>query len=302
MLMVLPQYKETSEAQIARQCSIVKFAQTISEEPIVLKQVLNEQVAQREIQVMHALRDIVHIPRLLDVIDSQDGQKILVMPRYNALPPKKHDLLTISKYLSQLAKILEQVHQRGYIHMDLTPSNLMLNKEDELVLIDWGLCRDADSDESHIAGTSGYVSPEVMNGDKITTAADIYSAGIVFGQWLEVYIPDCGLNYLGSKLVRQSTTTYISKKIDDHLQNQRQKMEPEWPLIIAHAADLLKSMIRAQPEQRITAEGILRHPFITSDPSVFQGQEYESVHRLHLRRTLGGKARANREPIFIYRG
>jgi serine/threonine protein kinase len=132
-------------------------------------------------------------------------------------------------------------------------------------------------------GTRGYIAPEVLAQTSTTTKCDVYSLGVILGQWLEVYFPDSGLAELGSCLLDSFTMPYIF-------------VDPKAPAIIHHALDLLQRMLTHNVDIRISCAQILEHPFITSSKSCFEGYEYSKWHSL-LRRTRHSKS----EPIIFYR-
>jgi hypothetical protein len=103
--------------------------------------------------------------------------------------------LTTNESLSVLkavAEALAVVHEHGLIHRDLKPSNLIARNEslNELVLLDFGVARDADSASlltatTALIGTPHYMAPEqASNSRDISPAADVFSAGCIFYECL----------------------------------------------------------------------------------------------------------------------
>ncbi len=84
----------------------------------------------------------------------------------------------------QVAEALEHAHQRGLIHRDVKPKNIMITKEGVVKLADMGLARAisdkeaAEAEAGRAFGTPYYISPEQIRGEKdIGPPADIYSLG-----------------------------------------------------------------------------------------------------------------------------
>jgi serine/threonine-protein kinase len=88
----------------------------------------------------------------------------------------------------QVARALDYAHFRGIIHRDIKPANIMLSKQGEVKLMDFGIARDdtlTDLTETGTGlGTPSYMSPEQILGDKLDFRSDIFSLGIVLYQMI----------------------------------------------------------------------------------------------------------------------
>ena len=88
----------------------------------------------------------------------------------------------------QIARALDYAHFRGIIHRDIKPANIMISKQGEVKLMDFGIARDdtlADLTETGTGlGTPSYMSPEQILGDKLDFRSDIFSLGIVLYQMI----------------------------------------------------------------------------------------------------------------------
>ena len=87
--------------------------------------------------------------------------------------------------LRQLAGALDYAHRQGIVHRDLKPSNVMIDREGNAFLTDFGIARSAGKDKDLtgtglMIGTPGYMAPEQARGDgQVDKAADIYSLGVL---------------------------------------------------------------------------------------------------------------------------
>jgi serine/threonine protein kinase/tetratricopeptide (TPR) repeat protein len=87
--------------------------------------------------------------------------------------------------LRQLAGALDYAHRQGIVHRDLKPSNVMIDREGNAFLTDFGIARAAGADRDltgtgFMVGTPGYMAPEQARGDGMADkAADIYSLGAI---------------------------------------------------------------------------------------------------------------------------
>jgi WD40 repeat protein/tRNA A-37 threonylcarbamoyl transferase component Bud32 len=90
-----------------------------------------------------------------------------------------------ARLVATVARAMHHAHQRGILHRDLKPGNILLDSHGEPHLADFGLARQADlagdlTQSETVLGTPHYISPEQAQGKKdLTTATDIYSLGAI---------------------------------------------------------------------------------------------------------------------------
>jgi len=98
--------------------------------------------------------------------------------------------------VAKLARVLHYAHQRGVVHRDVKPENIMLDAAGEPRIMDFGIARQplatADSDDAWgYVGTPSYMSPEQIEGDrnKVRAPSDQWSLGIVLYELLTGLLP-----------------------------------------------------------------------------------------------------------------
>jgi len=87
------------------------------------------------------------------------------------------------RWLEQAARALDRAHERGVVHRDVKPSNLLLDEHRRVHVADFGVASAAGLDSltqtGMVIGTAGYLSPEQAQGLPATPASDRYALGVV---------------------------------------------------------------------------------------------------------------------------
>jgi serine/threonine protein kinase len=80
----------------------------------------------------------------------------------------------------QLCAGLAAAHERGVLHLDLKPANVMIDARGRAVITDFGVARGAVEQATiTIAGTPGYMAPEQLAGGPLTVQTDLYALGLI---------------------------------------------------------------------------------------------------------------------------
>jgi serine/threonine protein kinase/tetratricopeptide (TPR) repeat protein len=146
------------------------------------------------------LADLEHpfIARLIDGGVTAKGNSPYLMMEYVEGAPLDEYLRTNDLPLAdrldlfrQICEAVEYAHSRLIVHRDLKPSNILITKNGTPKLLDFGIAKilDADADAGDtrtgiFAFTPNYAAPEQVRGETLTTAADVYSLGVILYEML----------------------------------------------------------------------------------------------------------------------
>ena len=121
-----------------------------------------------------------HAYIVMEFFDGGDLNK-----RLDGRPMNSEDALRI---FQQLMFALGDIHERGILHRDLKPQNLMFRADGSLAIVDFGIAKHIDAidrtGQGEIVGTPRYMSPEQVQGRALDLRTDIYSAGVLLYQML----------------------------------------------------------------------------------------------------------------------
>lgn len=174
----------------------IKFIRSELHHPPAVKQF------ERERQILASLNH-PSIAALYDGGQDEHGSPYLVMEYIEGqslIDYAREKRLTLREKLELFMRICDAVHhahQNLIIHRDLKPSNILVKGSGEVKLLDFGVARliekvepDAPATRSEFRFiTTGYASPEQVNGETVTTASDVYSLGVVLYEMLSGTLP-----------------------------------------------------------------------------------------------------------------
>jgi len=100
----------------------------------------------------------------------------------------------------RIGEALDYIHSQGVVHRDLKPENVMVDSEDQIKLIDFGIAASTGSRRltfaklSQTMGTPDYISPEQVKGKRGDARSDIYALGVMLYEMLTGKVPFTGSN------------------------------------------------------------------------------------------------------------
>jgi serine/threonine protein kinase len=111
---------------------------------------------------------------LFIIMEYLKGNSLKDMIRHlKAIPPK----LT-ANFLIQICSALAYAHQHGIVHRDINPSNMIVQPNDQIKILDFGLACPAGTEDFSNTGTAYYMAPEQIDGKPVDQRTDIYALGI----------------------------------------------------------------------------------------------------------------------------
>jgi serine/threonine protein kinase len=177
--------------------------------------------------------------------------------------------LTMGKAMSiakQIADGLAEAHKLGIIHRDLKPANIMIDKEGNAKIMDFGIARwledKGSEDAGIIIGTPEYMSPEQAEGKEADQRSDIYSLGIIIYEMVTGKAPFEGATAFGilrkhrteappdPKGLNPQVTPGLARMILKCLEKDGEKRYQNAGEVLAELDDLATSMTKKAAEKK----------------------------------------------------
>ncbi len=146
---------------------------------------------------------------------------------------------------TEIAGGLAAAHQHGVVHRDIKPGNVLLGVDGAIKVVDFGLAYARSAviaERGYLAGTPGYVAPEVLDEGPQGAASDLYGLGVTLYECLAGVNPLCApslMETLGRTL--RSDIAHLAE------------VQPGAPTFLT---DLVMELLNRNPQQRPTAEQV----------------------------------------------
>lgn len=236
-----------------------------------------------EVKIMYEL-DHPNIIKLYNHFESDDA--IFLVMEYAPLGMlfeilRKRDKLTekqMAFFVKGLVSALDYMHNHipiNVIHRDIKGENILIGKDGEIKLGDFGLCNYEENKRSTYCGTPEYIAPEQLQGKRYSIEVDIWAVGILMFELLT------------------GETPFLQKNCDDKKNWQKslahniKHVDPEFPDYYPELAkNLTKMLLQKDPEMRPNIQQVMDDPFWIANQISFKNKETIEASKFRRNRYL----------------
>jgi serine/threonine-protein kinase len=240
------------DERLDRDVAVKVLPEAVAEDPQRLSRFEREakllaSLSHQNVATLHGLED--HEGQRFLVMELAEGETLAARIKNGPIPVD--DALAIAR---QIAEGLEAAHEQGIIHRDLKPANVMVSPEGTVKVLDFGLAKawqpeESDADITHsptltaqmtaagvLLGTAAYMSPEQARGKAADRRADIWAFGVMLFEMLT-----------GQRLFEGETTSDVLAAV--------LRAEPDWAELPAATPTpvvrLLHRCLERDPRERL---------------------------------------------------
>lgn len=169
-------------------------------------------------------------PNIVDVFDVSFGDRLqyIVMEYIDGITLKQYiDQEGVIRwdealhFTTQILMALEHAHEKGIIHRDIKPQNVMLLQDGSIKVTDFGIARFSQSETQTMTdkaiGSVHYIAPEQARGDYITNKADIYSVGVMLYEMTTGRLPFVADSAVSVALMQLQAKPVMPRELNPNL-------------------------------------------------------------------------------------
>lgn len=183
-------------------------------------------------------------------------------------------------FVTQILRALQHAHERGIVHRDIKPQNIMVFTDGTIKVMDFGIAKFA-REEGRTAtdqaiGTVHYISPEQARGDITDAKSDLYSVGVMLYEMLSGRKPFDGDNPVSIAVMHMQNIAELPSRINPNIPSPLEE-------IIVHAmeknpADRYQTAVEMLRDiDRFKADPDVRFGYITNQPAMNSRTRYFST-------------------------
>ena len=242
--------------------NVYKGIDTINQQEVAIKKINRNgldkysKYIDREISLMKNL-DHKNIIKLYDVLYSSEKEKeknIHLILEYcpNGDLSKFIDIGGVSeeiakKFLKQISDGLKYLQENNIYHRDLKPHNILIDENNILKITDFGFAKDISSNDisETFCGSPLYMAPEILNYQKYTDQADLWSVGVILYQLLT------------------GKTPFEGKSLSDLVKNMKEEeiRIPNYIDLTTECKNILFFLLQKNPQKRLSWSNFHNHPW-----------------------------------------
>ena len=248
---------------------------------IILKTSLEDNWTKNDfLSKVQIMKELDH-PGIIKVLDFlEDESSFYIVMEYCGggelfdfiISRKRVEEILAKRLFKQIVLSVQYIHSKDIVHRDLKPENILLNESNSIKIIDFGLCsKHCDELLYDRCGSSCYFSPEsLISSSYYGKPADIWALGVILYALVDGSLP---WNYKDSSRMFEQIT------------------KGDFPMpksLSFQCQDLIKRILVPDPNQRITIESILIHPWLFGVGNVFPTTKSLEITEQRLNLSLGG--------------
>ena len=194
------------------------------------------------------IRGIYKILRITKRFTTTDIGLLMELVDADTLENRRFKNMTeATQLLAQVARGLDHMNQRGFVHGDMKPINVMVTDNGQVKIIDLGQACSMNEVKKRIQGTPGYIAPEQGHLQAITAQTDVYNFGamayfLFCGEVIPTVFPPQNLNASGGVV----NTNLVQLPNPAHIRN---------PKIPVELGQLIQECIQLDPAARVQGMG-----------------------------------------------
>jgi hypothetical protein len=238
------------------------------------------------------------------VFEFVPGESLQEWLKRLAASGRQMDYKEAVRIAADLADALHYAHEKGLVHRDVKPANVIINVQDQPILMDFGIAKIVGGSQhtatGAVLGTARYMSPEQIQGQRVDARADIYALGVMLFEMVSGRAP----------FEAESAMTLMMMHVQDQPPDVSQ-LRPDVPVALAN---VINKALSKDPANRFQSGAefarALRHldtASLTIPPGSAPKRDSQFVHQPEARPQSAASLpvaapRSERNPLFKWLG